>query len=58
MWAFIWYPGGGLGPILEPKPSISSVAFHGGSSHFYWFRYLPGISYSRYRYFLIGVVVL
>jgi hypothetical protein len=23
MWAFIWYPGGGLGPILEPKPSIS-----------------------------------
>jgi len=21
MWAFIWYPGGGLGPILEPKPS-------------------------------------
>ena len=23
MWAFIWYLGGGLGSILEPKPSIS-----------------------------------
>ena len=23
VWAFIWYPGGGLGPILEPKPSLS-----------------------------------
>ena len=39
-------------------PCISRVVYHVGSSHFFRFRYLPGIRYSRYWYILVGIVVL
>ncbi len=33
MWTFIWYPGYDLGPILEPKPSLSHRDPHVAASY-------------------------